>query len=462
MMPGLGAPVESSKSIPTGPDTLPLLGHLVPLLRDPYSFVTAMAAHGDVVRIRVGPLKLVLVCDPVLTDRVLRNDRTFDKGGPIYDRAREVLGNGLSTCPHDLHRRQRRLVQPAFHRSRMPGYAKIMIDQTASVAGAWHNGQVLDVLAEMLTITGRIAAVTIFSDNLPTKTQHEVIEDFSTVVGGIYVRALLPPPLDRLPTPGNRRYHRANARLRRTVRGLIAERRATGVDTGDLLSALLSAHGLDARDDENLSDNEIIDQALSFYVAGTETTATTLAWALCLLGQHPAVQQSVHAEVDAVLAGRPATYADLPGLELTGRVVTETLRLRPPGWWLNRVATTDTTLGEYTVPKGTVVVYSPYLIQHRPDLYLEPEIFRPDRWISAPVSHPQRAEFIPFGGGARRCIGDHFSITEAVLALATILTRWQLEPVSTRPVRATRISVSARPKGLRMRLVDRALSPTRH
>ncbi|MGE2817978.1 cytochrome P450 [Mycobacterium heidelbergense] len=452
--------MTSPNSIPIAPGALPLLGHLVPLIRDPYEFLTSLPAHGDVVRVRLGPATMVVVvCDPGLTDRVLRDDRTFDKGGPIYDRAREVLGDSLSTCPHSLHRRQRRLAQPAFHSARMPGYAQIMTDHIRTVTGSWHDRQMLDVLSEMFTITSRITTATMFSDTVPPATQRQVIDDFAHVIAGVYTRALIPAPLDRLPTPGNRRYHRARARLQHTVGNLISDRRATGTDHGDLLSALLSAHDDLDTHDGNLSDTEITNQVLAFYLAGTETTATVLAWALHEVAHHPRIEQALRTEVDAVLGGRPATHADLPRLELTGRIITETMRLWPPGWWLTRATTADTQLGEHLVAKGTVVVCSPYLIHRRPDLYPEPDRFVPDRWI--PDARPQRDAYIPFVSGARKCIGERFGYTEAVLALATIAARWQLVPQLKPPVRPTRMGVVIRPRGLRMRTAARIPTSSR-
>jgi cytochrome P450 len=445
-------------AIPTAPGALPLLGHLISLLRHPYEFLASLPACGDVVRVRLGPVSVVVVCDPGLTGRVLRDDRTFDKGGPIYDRAREVLGDSLSTCPHSLHRRQRRLAQPAFHPARMPGYAQIMTDQITTIIGSWRDGQILDVLAEMFTITGRTTTATMFSNTLPPTTQLQVVDDFATVIAGVYTRALTPSPLDRLPTPGNRRYHRAHTHLQHTVRSLISDRRATGTDHGDLLSALMSAHDLDTRS-ADLSDTEITNQVLAFYLAGTETTATVLAWALHEVAHHPDIEQALREEVDTVLGGQPATYADLPRLQLTSRIITETMRLWPPGWWLTRVTTTDTQLGEHLISEGTIIACSPYLIHHRPDLYPEPHRFIPDRWLPDHAAPPQRDAFIPFVSGARKCIGDRFGHTEAVLALATITAQLRLVPQPKPSVRPTRAAVVIRPRGLHMRAVARTHTP---
>ncbi|XXX81532.1 cytochrome P450 [Sorangium sp. So ce134] len=423
----------------------------MPLLRDSLGFLMSLPEHGDLVRVRLGPFPATLVCDPGLTRHVLRDDRTFDKGGPLFDRARELIGDGVASCPHSEHRRQRRLLQPAFHPSRLLGYAQAFTAKIAEVTGSWRDGQVLDVPAEMLSISARVIGETMFSETLPAPVLHQALDDLTSVNAGVYQRMLMPPPLDRLPTPGNRRYHEARARLRHTLGGIIADRRASGTDRGDLLSALLAARDPDhAGVRQALSDAEIYDQVVTFFLAGAETTATTLAWALHLVAQHPDIEERLHAEADAVLNGGAAAHEHLPKLELTSRIITETLRLYPPIWLLTRSAVVDTHLGGHPIPAGTTIAYSPYLIHHRPDLYPDPERFDPDRWDGTRRPPPPRDAFIPFGGGARKCIGDQFGTIEATLALATLAARWHLRALPGQLVRPA-VSASLRPHGLRMR-----------
>ncbi|MGK5529747.1 cytochrome P450 [Streptomyces sp. URMC 129] len=449
--------MKDLRSIPIAPDALPLIGHLVPLLRDPLAFMNSLPAHGDLVRIRLGPLSMVVICDPELTRQALVDDRVFDKGGPIFDRMREVMGNGIGTCPHSDHRRLRRLSQPAFHPARLPGYAQAMTASVDEATGSWQPGQVLDVPTEMMTITSGVLAATLFSGTLPPAELGQILDDITTVFKGVYRRMFLVPPLDRLPTPGNRAYERASSRMRDTCNRIIAQRRADGTDHGDLLSALITA-----RDPEDggrrMTDEEITDTVVTFFLAGTETTASALAWTLDLLARHPEIERRLHAEVDTVLDGGPATHADLPHLELAGRVITETLRLYPPGWFITRTVTAENPLGEHPLPAGTAVVYSPYLIHHRPDLYDDPEIFDPDRWDPKRPQPPRHA-VIPFAAGARKCIGDTFAITEATLALATITARWCLEHQPGHQSRPTAGTV-LRPRELRMRATPRTTAHT--
>lgn len=425
------------------PGGLPLIGHLLPLVRDPLAFMSSLPAVGDVVEIRVGPARAVVVCDPELTRQVLADDATFDKGGPLIDRLREIIGDGLGVCPHSLHRRQRRLAQPAFHQARMPGYAGLMTGHITETLRSWSPGQILDVYAEMLDLTSAVLLSTMFSSSLPPGDR--LHHDMTTITDGLYRRMLSPKPLNRLPTPGNRRYRRADARLHRVVGSVVADRRADGADHGDLLSALLEA----GDDGTGLSDAEIIANTMMFLLTGTETTASSLAWAFHLVAAHPEIERSLHAEVDAVLAGRPATHADLPRLDLTGRVITETLRLYPPGWLLTRTATRDVLLGGRRIRGNTTVIYSPYVLHRRADLFSAPERFDPDRWLPG-RPRPERHTLIPFSAGARKCVGDTFATTEATLTLASVASRWALRPVPGCPVTAAR-SAALYPRNLRMR-----------
>jgi pentalenene oxygenase len=447
--------METEATAATAPGALPLLGHTLSLLRNPLRFVISLPAHGDLVRIRIGPIEAIVVCTPELVRQVLVNDRVFDKDGPFFDLTREAFGDGLATCPHGLHRRQRRLAQPAFHPARLPGYAQVMTKHIAEVTASWQDGQVLDVLSEMMTLTARTTVETIFSDALPSAVLSAVLNDLNTILASIYTRVLIPPPLDKLLVVQNRRYDRARARLRGIIGRIITDRRASGADRGDLLWTLLTAR--DPTDGECLSDTEIVDQAITFFLAGSESTATALAWAVHLLARHPDVEHRLYAEVDAVLAGTAARFADLPKLKLTGGVVTETLRMYPPAWMLPRTATTDTRLGGHPIPAGTILFYSPYLLHHLPELYSHPDRFDPDRWTDEHSAPPPREAFIPFASGARKCMGDTFAITEATLALATLATRWRLRLLPGRHVHPAR-GVLLHPRGLRMRATPRSVS----
>lgn len=402
----------------------------------------------------------LVVCDPRLARQVLVDDRTFDKGGLLAGRGRELFGNGLATCPHHEHRRQRRLIQPAFHPSRMPAYTRVMTEEIAAVTGSWREGQLLDVRTEMQKITARVLVSTMFADLLDDLPIDEFVDGFNYLQKAAFVRMLTPPLLDALPLPGNRRYDQTRERLRRIIERVVADYRAHGTDRGDLLSSLVPARPSGPEDgaDPALSDTEIRDQMMIFFFAGMESTATTVAWAVHLLARHPDSEARLHAEADAVLAGATATAEDMPALQYAGRVVTETLRLYPPGWFIVRVTTTDSRLGGSFIPCGTPVIISPFLLHRRPDAHPDPGRFDPDRWQGQAQARLPGSDLFPFGAGPRKCIGDTFATTQAVLTLASIAARWRLEPLPGARVRPAANAVLT-PKGLRMRVRARSRPP---
>lgn len=443
----------SMSAIPLAPGALPVLGHAPLLLRRPLEFLRSLPAHGDLVRVKLGPADVIVVCDAALTQQVLLDDRTFDKGGPIFERVREITGGGLVSCPHSMHRRQRRLLQPAFHHSRLPGYAATMVEHITGVVHGWRHGSVLSVFEEMNEITTSALTATIFSDALRPEQVRSSREDFDALMRIFVKRMVVPPWASRLPLPVNRRWSHLVDRLRTMVAEVVAERRRDGADHGDLLSTLLAADDPESTGSgRKLSDAEIVDQVLTFYLAGGETAAASLSWALHAISTHPEVQDRLHEEVDTVLAGRPPTFADLPRLELTARVLDETLRLWPPGWIVTRRTSAATTLGGHAIPAGADVAYSSFLIQNRGDLFPDPTTFDPDRWTAGRPAANQ-ASYIPFAGGARKCIGDRFAVVEEILTLAAITSHWRLAPVSDDPVEIES-AVTLRPR-LSLRVLAR-------
>ncbi|GAA3273328.1 cytochrome P450 [Streptomyces lavendulae] len=418
-------------TIRTAPGALPLLGHLPRLLCSPLGFLNSLGSCGDLVQVHMGTSRAYIACHPELAHEVLVNDHVFDKGGILYDAAKDVLGNGLANCPHSDHRRQRRLTQPAFHHLRLPGYAKVMTEQIATVTGTWQDGQLIDPLAEMSELAARVATATLFAAEYGHDVAEQSLEDIAVISRAFLRRVLLPQTLLALPSPGNRHYARASASLHTTITKIITAYRHDDTDHGDLLSMLLKARD---HDGHGLTDAEIHDQVLVFFAAGIDTTAATLAWALHLLAQQPTLQYQLHTETDTVLAGRTATWDDLPQLDLTRRIITETLRLYPPGWIFTRTTTTNTELGGRTLPAGTSIAVSPYITHRRADIYAAPYTFDPDRWLTHDTPPHPRHGYLPFGGGARKCIGETFGTTQATLALASIATRWHLQPHSNTPV----------------------------
>ncbi|MFB9368310.1 pentalenene oxygenase [Kitasatospora albolonga] len=440
----------------TAPGAVPGIGHAWQMMRSPVRFMTSLAAHGDLVRIRIGPSTAYVPCHPELLRRVLTGDQVYDKGGVFYDRARDVAGNGLVTCPHRDHRRQRRLMQGAFTRPQLRHYAGAMRSEIEATTARWRDGQVIDAFPELYGLALRVVARTLWSTALEPELTRGVERAFDTVLNGLFRQMFLPGPLRRLPTPANRRYRSALRHLHEVTQRLIAGyggRPPEAAGELDLLGALLAARD---EDGGRLSEAEVHDQVITVMAAGTETVAATLVWALHRLARHPSVAQELYREIDAVPGGRGAAdWEDLPALALTDRVITETLRLHPPGWLFTRLTTTDTELAGVPLPAGSTLVFSPAAVAHDPEAFPHPHEFRPDRWLPEEESPLARQAFTSFGAGARKCLGDLFARTEATLALATVLSRWRLEPEQDADVRAVPLATVYRPRRLRLRLTAR-------
>ena len=453
--------IASPDGIPTAPGALPLVGHTITLLRDPWSFLNSLSTlNSDLVRVRLGPISMVAVCDPGLTRQILSSDRVFDKGGPIYDAIRKMLGDNIFTASHDAHRRQRRLVQPAFHPNRMPGYAAVMTTELEAVIDRWTDGMTIDVMQEMLRITTRSFPAAMFSDSLNPVMLDRTLDDFMTLARGLYWGMLWQAAPDWLPLPSRRRYHEARMRLRQTVTHIIAHRRSNGGQYNDLLSSLLAA-----RDDETtteagtqLNDEEIYNQIVVFFIAGSETTAGALAWSLLLLSTHPEVLARTQKEVDRVVTDGTARHEQLNQLTVTARVLTEAMRLYPPGWMFTRTVTEDTEIGGRQLRRGTDLIYSPYVLHHLDSQFVEPQRFDPERWVDQSPKERGGA-YLPFGAGPRICPGQTFAMTEATLALATIVRRWQPHTRADQPTRSV-LAVAMRPAKFRMRVTTRAHTTT--
>jgi cytochrome P450 len=422
----MSATATPTPLIPHAPGALPLVGHGLAILRQPLEFLNSLPAHGDIVQIQLGPTRVPLVCNPELVRTMLRNDRVFDKGGLLFDRGRELLGNGLVTCQHNEHRRQRRLLQPAFRQHCMPGYGQIIAEQMHAVLGTWQDDQVLDVVPVLKHLSTRVAAVALFSKVLPPDKLERIAEDVETFSAGVFRRILLPPIAASVPTPANVRYDRARQRLRRTIAEVIADYRANGIDSGGILPILMATRD-DQSAQQQLSDEECSDQAITLFFAAIETLAIASAWALYLIAQNPDTRQRLEAEADQVLGGRFATYEDVPALAYTNRIVKETLRICSPAWLITRVVTEDTQLGGYQLPAGEVVGCSPLMMHLDPGIHPAAQAFDPDRWQEETAPHTDTV--LPFSAGARKCIGDTFAMVEATLTLSSIASRWRIEAV---------------------------------
>jgi cytochrome P450 len=433
---------------PPGPKGHLLVGVLPEFRKDPAGFLEKMARqYGDVVYLPLGRQHIYYVGHPDAIRDILVTHQTKFKKSRMLERARVLLGDGLLTSEGQHHRRQRRLVQPAFHRDRLAGYGAVMVDRAAILRDQWESGKPMDVLQEMMRLTLSIVAKTLFSTDVDSEADE--IGVALTQVFDLFEVILMPfsEILEKLPLPAVRRFKRARKRLDETIYRLIAERRASGGDAGDLLSMLLLAQ--DEECSGGMTDEQVRDEALTLFLAGHETTADALTWAWYLLSQNPEAEAAFHAELDRVLAGRLPTFDDLPQLRFTEGVFSETLRLFPPAWGIGRRTLEDYPMGDFVIPALSVVLMSPYVVHRDPRWFADPLLFRPERWLADDPARPKFAYF-PFGGGARVCIGERFAWMEGTLLLAAIGQRWRLRLELGHRVE-THARITLRPKhGMRM------------
>jgi cytochrome P450 len=411
---------------PPGPKNLPIIGNLFAFRSDPLGFLTKAARrHGDLVYFRVVRQHMYLVNHPEYVREILvANQSNFIKSRALQ-RAKILLGEGLLTSEGQHHLRQRRLVQPAFHRERLAGYASAISECAVRWRERWQAGSTLDVSTEMPHLTLSIVAKTLFSADVQSEAS-EIGEAMTTVLQ--MFRLLLMPfseYMEKLPLPYVRRFEKARARLNATIRGLIRERRKSGQDTGDLLSMLLFARD-EEKDDARMNDEEVRDEALTLFLAGHETTANALTWTWYLLSQHPEVERRLHAEINSVLLGRAPELADVPQLRYAEMVLSEALRLYPPAWAIGRMAVGEFELGDVQIPAKSICILSPYLVQRDPRWFPDPEKFDPERWTPEARDARPKFSYFPFGGGARVCIGERFAWMEGVIVMAAIAQKWKL------------------------------------
>jgi cytochrome P450 len=437
--------------------------------RDPLAFFTNLVrTYGDVVHVRMGGEQIFLLSDPRhIRDVLVTHQRSFVKGRGL-ERAKRLLGNGLLTSEGAVHLRQRRLIQPAFHRDRIASYAAVMTDYANRVRTSWTDGADIDVAQEMMRLTLAIVGKTLFDTDVEARARD--VGAAMTAVMESFWTLMLPfaDLIERLPIPRLRRTRAARAELDAIVYRMIAERRRSPGDRGDLLSMLLEAQDEEETGGERadglstapapargMTDQQVRDEALTIFLAGHETTANALTWTWYLLSETPDVETRLHEEIDRVLGGRLPTVADIASLPFVEQVVTESMRLYPPAWIIGRRAIEAYPLDEYLLPVRSLVLISPYIVQRDARHFPEPDRFLPDRWTPELKAALPPFAYMPFGGGPRRCIGDSFAWMELVLVLSTIAQRWRLRLVPGHPV-IPQASITLRTKhGMRMTAVAR-------
>ncbi|MCB9452118.1 MAG: cytochrome P450 [Anaerolineaceae bacterium] len=411
---------------PPGPETrLPIL-NLRNLQQNRLEFLTHnREEYGDIVHFRLGPRHIYQINHPDYIQEILvKHPEQFQKTQMLKQNTQRIIGNGLLTNDGESHKRQRRLVQPAFHHNRIAAYADVMVEYTQDMLGRWQPGDQHDIAHDMMELTMRIIAKTLF--NTDVSNQSDALGQAVTI--GIEtatqrITTLLKVP-DWIPTATNRKRQQAAQTLESTIMKIINERRSSGDDTGDLLSMLLLA--VDEEDGGGMTNKQVRDEAMTLFIAGHETTANALAWTFYLLAQHPEIEEKLIHELTTKLNGRPPQVTDLPNLSYTEMVIKESMRLYPPAWTVTRQTIEAVEIGGYLIPAGSVLLISQYIMHRHPDYWELPEQFNPERFAPELEKRIPRYAYFPFGGGPRICIGNQFALMEANLVLATIAQRYHL------------------------------------
>jgi cytochrome P450 len=440
-----------------GPFSINPFGSLPAVQRDPLrSFTRAREKYGDVVRFRAGIWFAYLVAHPDDVKHVLQDNNPNYLRGYTYQYLIPVVGLGLLTNEGASWLQQRRLAQPAFHRQRLASIAGVMTDSAVRLLERWDqraDDEPLDIAAEMMRLALEIVGRTLLGSDLGAEADavRQAVKVGQEHVNFRATRLFTLP--EKYPTPRNRRFLSSVQVLDEVVYRVIEERRRREEDTGDLLSMLLLAQDEDTG--ERMNDKQLRDEVMTIFLAGHETTANALAWTWYLLSGHPEVEAKLHAELEAVLGGRPPTVEDLGRLTYTRMVLDESMRLYPPAWAMGRFSVNSDVIGGYELPAHQQVLVSPYVTHRHPEFWDDPEGFDPERFRPELVGRRPRYAYFPFGGGPRRCIGNDFAIMESLLVLATVAQKYRLRLVPGHPVEPEPL-ITLRPRyGLKMELERR-------
>ncbi len=439
---------------PPAPKGHVLTGNIPEFTRDTLAFLLDIRQYGDIASFLFGPFRAYVVSSPELGHQVLVDDADrFHKPESVKTATFPVIGNGLFSNDGDFWKRQRRLVQPAFHTKRIGAYAQVMVEHAQALMQRWQDGQTYDMAHEMPHLTMGIVSKTLFDADVSDESS-EISEMVTIALQTVNHRLdrLINPP-EWLPTPENRRLHRAVRRLDQMIQRFIDDRRKSGEDKGDLLSMLLLAR--DEDDGGGMTDRQVRDEAMTVFGAGHETTASALMWTWYLLSQHPEVEARLLEELDAVLGGRAPELSDLPRLTYTEQVIKELMRLYPPAWSVTRQTVADVTLAGYPIQPGHVVVVNTYGMHHDARFFPDPDRFDPERFRPENEKNIPKYAYIPFGGGPRVCIGNAFAMMEAKLVVATIAPHFRLALAPDQVVAPQRVFTLRAKYGMRMIATER-------
>lgn len=451
--------MKSVIEYPPGPSYILPYRLLRKFLRDPLKLLIDIShTYGDIAHFKFGRQNVYLLNHPdYIEDVLVTNYKNFIKSRGLQV-SKRLLGNGLVTSEGEYHDLQRRLIQPTFYPKRVKSYADMMVKQAVIMGNSWHDGTILDIHKEMKKLTLAIICKTVLGYDI--EAEHDEVGDALLTCMKYFNRLLMPfgELIAKIPLlPINKGFQKAKRDLDSIVYTMIKEHRKK-LDKGhekeddDLLSTLLQAQDEEAGIGR-MTDQQLRDEVMTIFLAGHETTANALTWTYYLLSENPTTETRLQEELHSIFGNRTTiTVDDVPRLEFTEKILTESMRLYPPAWALGRQVIDDYKVGGYTIPKGSIILMSQYVMHRDPRYFPEPNRFYPERWTEEFKKQLPRFSYFPFGGGTRGCIGEPFAWLEAILLLATICRQWRMKHVPSHKVELKPL-ITLRPKyGMHMKI----------
>lgn len=415
--------LKDLSDIPGPKNSIPLL-NLLSFRKNPTKFLEQISdKYGDLIKFKLGPQTVILLNHPdLIKDVLVTNHHKFIKGRGLQ-MAKVVLGDGLLTSEHELHTRQRKMIQPAFNAKKISYYSEIMTDFTNKYLEKLKDGEQVDLSKDMMSLTLSIVCKALFDSEVESDTEKIqkslslVVEMFDEITNPLYYL------LKDSSFPKYKRFNEAKEFLDNIILKMIKERRGNSENRNDLLSMMIQAQ--DEDDKKGMSDKQIMDETLTLFMAGHETTANLLAWTFYLISQNPKVEKKIVEEINQVIGDEAPNYADIPKFIYLKKVLTESMRIYPPAWVLGRISTESHILNNYKMPAGTVILASQYTLQRDKRFYKNPLKFIPERWDEDKKAEIPRYAYFPFGTGPRVCIGEQFAWAEGILIISMILQKWR-------------------------------------
>ncbi|MFD3703174.1 cytochrome P450 [Nocardia sp. NPDC058658] len=440
--------------VPTAPGELPVLGHSLRALTDAPGFVTSLSALGPIVRIRFGNKTGYLLTTPELVREVALSTAEFDRED-LREAIEDVAGGSVNVLRGEEHKLRRRMISPALRQTRLAEYAHAAADIANTWAAGLPAGERVNLMDEAHGLVLDTVSATLFTADFGATARREIRDNVPWLLSQVIMRTALPPQLRRLRVIANYRWRTKARHLRTAVGAIITEYRRRDEDFNDVVSALI--RHTDSETGATLSDDHIIDEAILMLAGGVGSMASLAGWLWHEVMRHPDVADRLYAELDTVIGSAPVTPEHLSDLPYLKQVVAETIRFWGP--WISAAnATEDIHLGTLTIPAGSPIMFSPYMVQHDPRYFPNPESFDPSRWDPDRSDDAAKTASLSFGVGRRRCLGDHFAMLEIAMATAALLTRWRPAPTPKSRVRASNRDFVLSPSALPVVLHPRMLA----